>query len=104
MKKTKIPPDTVGLLLRLRGFDRNKGSKLELSSKVWNALLHERNDAVLQGIEGKVLAGADVLSWVNLSSALTNDDFANLNLGTVGTLDSKTFRLGIAAVTCRSLG
>lgn len=90
--------------MRLRGFDGNEGAKFELPGEVWNALLHEGNGTVGDGVEGEVFASANVLSWVYLGSALTNDDFANLNLHTVGTLDSKTFCLGIAAVSCGALG
>ncbi len=107
---SKTPADWLGFCTQLSdlcddfGFDGNEGAELELSREVWNALLHEGNGTVRNGVEGEVLAGANVLSWVDLGSALTNDDFANLNLHTVGTLDSKAFCLGIAAVSCGALG
>lgn len=106
----KPPADWLGVCAHLSDlrdsfcFDGNEGAELELPGEVWNALLHEGNGTVCDSVEGEVFAGANVLSWVNLGSALTNDDFANLNLSTVGTLDSKAFCLGIAAISCGALG
>lgn len=94
------------LLLRcLRNvFDGNDGAELQLSGEVWEALLHEGNRSFRDRVKGVVLADANAGSCMNFGSALADDDIAWANGRAVTTLDAETFRLGIAAVSCRSLG
>src|SRR5699024_2924371 len=62
------------------------------------ALDSELNCTCFESEQGVVAAASNVLTWVELGAALTNDDLAGLNLLTTETLDAKTLSLRVATV------
>ena len=62
------------------------------------AVLDELHLAVLEGEESEVAALADVLTGVNLCSALADDDGAGLEELAVIRLDAEILRVGVASV------
>lgn len=85
-------------------FDRNDGAELQGASEVWHALLHERNNTFGDSVECVIFANTNVLAGMNFGTALANQDVSWADLGAVRALYSEAFCLGIAAVTCRTLG
>jgi hypothetical protein len=85
----------------LHGNDR---AELQGAGEVWEALFHEGDRAFRNSVERVVLADANAGSCMDFGTTLADDDIAWANLGSVSALHSEAFRLGVAAVTCRSLG
>lgn len=85
-------------------FYRNDRAELQGASEVWHALFHEGNHAFGNGVQRVVFANANVFTSMNFGAALANQDVAWTDLGAVRALYSKAFCLGIAAVSCGSLG
>ena len=62
------------------------------------ALIGERDLAVLKGVNSMVLAHADVPTWEDICTALTDDDLACASRSTYVKLNAEVFRIGIAPV------
>src|SRR5699024_11747679 len=62
------------------------------------ALDSELNCTCFKSEQGVVAAATNVLTWVELGTALTHDDLAGLNLLTTETLDAEALCLRIATV------
>lgn len=68
--------------------------------EVRRLLLGELHDARHGGIEGIIPADADILSWVDLGSALADNDFARLCMGSVRHFHAEALPVGITTQTC----
>lgn len=100
-QKHHVSRERRGVLLLLY---RNNGAELERASEVWETLLHEGDCAFCNCIERVVLADANAGACMNFCATLADDDVAGANLCPVRALDAKALCLGVAAVSCRTLG
>ncbi len=82
----------------------NVGAELECANEIWSALLHELHNAIFGSVNGEVFTSKNAGTWMNLGSALTNNNFAGLNLLAIGALNTEALGLRVAPVSCRALG
>lgn len=84
--------------------DGHVSAEFKRADEVLRLLLHELYNSVLHGVDSEVCSNFHVLSRMNFSAALADDDFTSFHFGAIRALDAQAFSLRISAVSCRTLG